>query len=61
MVGDFDSTVSLFLLVQGLVIMDEMEDKTSVLSDESDVEVDLRRSSKIQPENRRTFRWRNGA
>ncbi|KAK6323598.1 transmembrane protein 268-like [Coregonus clupeaformis] len=40
--------------------MDEMEDKTSVPSDESDVEVDLRRSSKIQPENRRTSRWRNG-
>uniref|UniRef100_A0A4W5NQW8 Transmembrane protein 268 n=1 Tax=Hucho hucho TaxID=62062 RepID=A0A4W5NQW8_9TELE len=40
--------------------MDEMEDKTSVPSDESDVEVDLRRSSKIQPENRRISRWRNG-
>uniref|UniRef100_A0A8C7TWP5 Uncharacterized protein n=1 Tax=Oncorhynchus mykiss TaxID=8022 RepID=A0A8C7TWP5_ONCMY len=40
--------------------MDEMEDKTSVPSDESDVEVDLRRSSKIQTENRRTSRWRNG-
>lgn len=58
---DFDSTVWLFLLVQGLVIMDEMEDKTSVHSDESDVEDDLRRSSKIQPENRRTSRWKNGA
>uniref|UniRef100_A0A8C7UCT3 Uncharacterized protein n=1 Tax=Oncorhynchus mykiss TaxID=8022 RepID=A0A8C7UCT3_ONCMY len=40
--------------------MDEMEDKTSVHSDESDVEADLRRSSKIQPENRRTSRWKNG-
>ncbi|CAB1321103.1 unnamed protein product [Coregonus sp. 'balchen'] len=46
--------------VEGLVIMDEMEDKTSVPSDESDVEADLRRSSKIQPENRRTSRWKNG-
>uniref|UniRef100_A0A8C7WE15 Transmembrane protein 268 n=2 Tax=Oncorhynchus mykiss TaxID=8022 RepID=A0A8C7WE15_ONCMY len=45
---------------KGLVIMDEMEDKTSVHSDESDVEADLRRSSKIQPENRRTSRWKNG-
>ncbi|XP_052326546.1 transmembrane protein 268-like [Oncorhynchus keta] len=44
----------------GLVIMDEMEDKTSVPSDESDVDVELRRSSKIQTENRRTSRWRNG-
>ncbi|KAM9418818.1 transmembrane protein 268-like isoform 1-T3 [Salvelinus alpinus] len=40
--------------------MDEMEDKTSVRSDESDVEADLRRSSKIQPENRGTSRWKNG-
>uniref|UniRef100_A0A674F238 Transmembrane protein 268-like n=1 Tax=Salmo trutta TaxID=8032 RepID=A0A674F238_SALTR len=40
--------------------MDEMEDKTSVHSEESDVEADLRRSSKIQPENRRTSRWKNG-
>ncbi|XP_029513843.1 transmembrane protein 268-like isoform X5 [Oncorhynchus nerka] len=45
---------------KGLVIMDEMEDKTSVHSDESDVEADLRRSSKILPENRRTSRWKNG-
>uniref|UniRef100_A0A8C7GB29 Transmembrane protein 268 n=1 Tax=Oncorhynchus kisutch TaxID=8019 RepID=A0A8C7GB29_ONCKI len=40
--------------------MDEMEDKTSVHSDESDVEADLRRSSEILPENRRTSRWKNG-
>uniref|UniRef100_A0AAZ3SNT3 Transmembrane protein 268 n=2 Tax=Oncorhynchus tshawytscha TaxID=74940 RepID=A0AAZ3SNT3_ONCTS len=46
--------------VSGLVIMDEMEDKTSVHSDESDVEADLRRSSEILPENRRTSRWKNG-
>ncbi|NP_001290595.1 transmembrane protein 268 [Esox lucius] len=40
--------------------MDQVEDKTSVFSDESDVEVDLRRSSKGQIENRRTSRWKNG-
>ncbi|KAL0962491.1 hypothetical protein UPYG_G00340700 [Umbra pygmaea] len=40
--------------------MEEVEDKAFIPSDESDVEVEIRKSSKDQTENHRTSRWKNG-